>query len=343
MNEEKNLRPPVEESASGSFSSEADAKSRRVPRSPIRGACCAVVTPFSGGEVDLDSFGRVISHVTAGGVSSLVVCGTTGESSTLTDDEQQTLVRFAVERAGVPVLCGASSNSTRHAAMRARNAIACGAAGCLCVTPYYNKASEDGMVAHYRAIAEAAAEEGVRRTGSSAPVVLYNVPSRTGSALTYGVLERLADVDNIVGIKEASGDVRFAAGIVARFGERYEVYSGCDELNQAIIAVGGRGAVSVTANVFPAEVSALCGAALRGDTATARAISDRLRGVTDALFSEVNPIPVKAALAAMGLCREEYRLPLCPLDGERRRAVVAAMHEARERLATIAEPGEQGG
>ena len=299
-------------------------------RSPIRGACCALVTPFANGELDLESFEHVISHVTAGGVSSLVVCGTTGESSTLTDDEQQTLVRFAVERAGVPVLCGASSNSTRHAAMRARNAIACGAAGCLCVTPYYNKASEDGIVAHYRSIAEAAADEGARRTGRPAPIVLYNVPSRTGSALTYGVLERLADVENIVGIKEASGDVRFAAGIVARFGERYEVYSGCDELNQAIIAAGGRGAVSVTANVFPEAVAALCDAALRGDTERARAISDGLRGVTDALFSEVNPIPVKAALAALGLCREEYRLPLCPLSADRRAAVTETILAYRD-------------
>ena len=297
------------------------------PRSPIRGACCAVVTPFADGELDLSSFGRIISHVTSGGVSSLVVCGTTGESSTLTDDEQQTLVRFAVAHAGVPVLCGASSNSTRHAAMRARNAVACGAAGCLCVTPYYNKASEDGMVAHYRAIAEAAADEGVRRTGTPAPIVLYNVPSRTGSALTYGVLERLAVVDNIVGIKEASGDVRFASGIVARFGERYEVYSGCDELNQAIMAIGGKGVVSVTANVFPEAVSAMCRAALAGDAATARAISDSLRPVTDALFSEVNPIPVKTALAEMGLCREEYRLPLCPMTGAKREAVVAAVKE----------------
>ena len=316
MNEEKSPRRGNAEAPSAT-----DAKNE-LPRSPIRGACCAVVTPFSDGELDLDSFGRIIDRVVGGGVTSLVVCGTTGESSTLTDAEQQTLVSFAVGRAGVPVLCGASSNSTRHAAMRARNAVACGAAGCLCVTPYYNKASEDGMAAHYRAIAEAAADEGIKRTGRPAPIVLYNVPSRTGSALTFGVLDKLAGVENVVGIKEASGDVRFAAGIIARFGERYEVYSGCDELNQAIIAVGGKGAVSVTANVFPEAVSALCEAALRGDTATARSTSDALRPVTDALFSEVNPIPVKAALAAMGLCREEYRLPLCPLSAAKRDAVI---------------------
>ena len=301
-------------------------------RSPISGACCAIVTPFADGEIDLDSFERVISHVVGGGASSLVVCGTTGESSTLTDGEQQTLVRFAAERAGVPVLCGASSNSTRHAALRAKNAIECGAAGCLCVTPYYNKSSEDGTVAHYRAIAEAAAEAGVRRNGAPAPVVLYNVPSRTGSALTYGVLERLADVENIVGIKEASGDVRFAAGIIARFGERYAVYSGCDEINQAILAVGGSGVVSVAANVFPAALRSLCDAAQTGDNERARALSDALREATDALFSEVNPIPVKAMLAALGLCREEYRLPLCPLSAARRAAVLAAMRRTAARL-----------
>lgn len=304
--------------------------SRRGAGSLIRGACCAIVTPFSDGEIDLESFGRIISHVVNGGVCSLVVCGTTGESSTLTDPEQQALVRYAAEHTAIPVLCGASSNSTRHAAMRAGNAIACGAAGCLCVTPYYNKASEDGMVAHYREIADAAANEGVKRTGRAAPIVLYNVPSRTGSALTYGVLERLSNVENIVGIKEASGDLRFASGIIARFGDRYEVYSGCDELNQAIIAAGGAGAVSVTANVFPAQVSALCEAQLSGDTALARKISDRLRPVADALFSEVNPIPVKAMLAEMGLCREEYRLPLCPLSVKKRANVISALKRFEE-------------
>ena len=305
------------------------------PRSPICGACCAIVTPFSNGEIDLVSFGRIISHVVGGGVGSLVVCGTTGESSTLTDDEQQTLVRYAVENAGVPILCGASSNSTRHAALRARNAIACGAAGCLCVTPYYNKASEDGMVEHYRRIAEAAADEGIRKSSKTAPIVLYNVPSRTGCALTYSALERLADVENIVGIKEASGDVRFASGVFSRFGDRYEIYSGCDELNQAILAVGGRGVVSVSANVFPDALGELCRAQLAGDTPRARALSDALRESTDALFSEVNPIPVKAILAEMGLCREEYRLPLCPLSPERRAAVLAAAERTREKLSKL--------
>lgn len=302
------------------------------PRSLIRGACCAVVTPFSDGGLDLAAFDRIIRYVVGGGVTSLVICGTTGESSTLTDIEQQTLVRAAADTVNVPILCGASSNSTPHAALRAKNAVACGAAGCLCVTPYYNKASEDGMVIHYRTIAEAAAEEGIRQNGVPAPIVLYNVPSRTGSALTYRILERLADVENIIGIKEASGDMRFATGILTRFGDRYEVYSGCDELNQPIIAAGGSGCVSVTANVFPREVAAMCDAQLGGDTARAKRISDSLRAATDALFSEVNPIPAKAMLSHLGLCREEYRLPLCPLSPERRDAVIAAMKESAKSI-----------
>lgn len=308
----------------------------KLPRSLIRGACCAAVTPFSDGKPDLAAFRRILRYVVDGGVTSLVICGTTGESPTLTDAEQQSLVRSAVECVDVPVLCGASSNSTFHAALRAKNAIECGASGCLCVTPYYNKASEDGMVIHYRQIAEAAAEEGVRQRGKPAPVILYNVPSRTGSSLTYRILERLADVENITGIKEASGDMRFASGICARFGDRYDVYSGCDELNQPMIAAGGKGCVSVAANVFPHEVAALCDAQLAGKTAEACRISDSLRAAADAMFSEVNPIPVKAMLAQLGLCREEYRLPLCPLSPDRRAAVIAAMAKSAQSVGNAA-------
>lgn len=289
----------------------------------IRGASCAVATPFSGGELDLVSLGRILDHVTEGGVSSVVICGTTGESSTLTDSEQQSAISYAVSHlAGkARVLSGASSNSTQYAAKRAAAAISLGADGVLAVTPYYNKASEDGMVAHYTAVAEAVAEASAKMGRDSAGVILYNVPSRTGSSLSEGVLERLASVPNIVGIKEASGDVRFASGILARFGKRYAVYSGCDELNLAIMACGGAGCISVSANVMPREVSQMCDAVLSGDICRAAALSDSLRPVTDALFSEVNPIPVKAALADMGLCREEYRLPLCPMRGEKREVI----------------------
>lgn len=186
----------------------------------------------------------------------------------------------------------------------------------LCVTPYYNKASEDGMVTHYKMISEA-----VKSVSDTAGVILYNVPSRTGSSLSYNILERLGKYENIVGIKEASGDVRFSTGIISRFGDRYAVYSGCDELNQTIMAAGGKGCISVIANVFPGEVEEMCRASLNGDHETSKEISDRLRPAVEILFSEVNPIPVKAAMADLGLCREEYRLPLCPMKGEKREAV----------------------
>ena len=350
------------------------------------GASCAVVTPFSGGEIDFDSLGRVIDHVLAGGVRSIVVCGTTGESATLTDAEQTAIVKYAVGRCAgrAQVLCGASSNSSVHAARRAARAIEAGADGVLCVTPYYNKASEDGMAAHYLLISDAVAS-----VSTTAGIILYNVPSRTGSSLTFGVLDRLADRENIVGIKEASGDMRTVTGILARYGKRFAgasaagdadgvhtgypgrfagasaagdadgahtgypgrfagasaegdadgaaasypgrfaLWSGCDELNQPIMASGGVGCISVLANVFPAEVERLCRASLSGDHETARRISEAMRGAVDALFCEVNPIPVKAALADMGLCREEYRLPLCPLGEAKRRYVTETMRRYR--------------
>lgn len=287
------------------------------------GASCAAVTPFSGGSPDLDSFGRVLDRIVSGGIKTVVVCGTTGESSTLTDPEQQKVISFAVHRleGKAKVLSGASSNSTLHAARRCAAAISLGAEGVLAVTPYYNKASDDGMVAHYKAVAESAAEASAKAGKAPAGVILYNVPSRTGSSLNMNILERLAPVKNIVGIKEASGSVRFASEIISRFKDRYAVYSGCDELTLPILACGGAGCVSVTANVMPREVNELCRAFFEGDTARAASISDMLRPYTDALFSEVNPIPVKAVLSDMGLCREEYRLPLCPMTGEKREAL----------------------
>lgn len=292
----------------------------------VTGASCAVVTPFSGGDIDLDSFGKVLDHVLGGGIRSVVVCGTTGESPTLTDAEQLTLVRYAVEKCAgrAQVLCGASSNSSIHAARRAVNAVKAGADGVLCVTPYYNKASVDGMIAHYSMISDAVAD-----ASGSAGIILYNVPSRTGSALSYEVLDALTEKENIVGIKEASGDMRIVTGIISRYGDRFGIWSGCDELNQPIMACGGVGCISVLANVFPAAVGAMCRASLSGDHAAARRISDMMRPAVDALFCEVNPIPVKAAMADLGLCREEYRLPLCAMTGEKRKRVREAMERVR--------------
>lgn len=287
------------------------------------GASCAAVTPFSGGEIDLAALGRVLDHIVSGGIKTVVICGTTGESSTMTDAEQQSAISFAVHHleGRCDVLSGASSNSTVHAAKRAAAAVSLGAKGVLAVTPYYNKASEDGMVAHYRAIAESVAEASAKLGREAAGVILYNVPSRTGSSLNLNILDRLADVTNIVGIKEASGDVRFASAIISRFGKRYPIYSGCDELNLPLLACGGAGCISVAANVMPREIVAQHDAFLSGDTERAARISDSLRPVIDALFSEVNPIPVKAALSDMGLIKEEYRLPLCPMCGEKREVI----------------------
>lgn len=276
----------------------------------FRGASTAIITPFSDGKADFKSFARLIDRQLDGGISALIVCGTTGESSTMTDDEQRALISFAAERVGgrVPVLSGASSNSTRHAVMRAKNAFAEGADGVLCVTPYYNKASEDGMVAHYEAIASAVPGD----------VIVYNVPSRTGCPVTLNVLERLSVIPNISGIKEASGKVSFTKDIIDAFGDRFAVYSGCDEITLQILEAGGAGCVSVLSNILPRTVSEAADAFLRGERERSRSLFDSVSEIASALFCEVNPIPVKAVLADMGLCMEEYRLPLCHLSGEKR-------------------------
>jgi len=284
-------------------------------RGIYKGAMCAAVTPFIDGEIDFDSLGNVLRHITDGGVKAVVVCGTTGESSTLTDVEQADIVKYAVTSFGerARIYCGASSNSSFHAAKRAASAVHNGASGVLCVTPYYNKCSEDGMVLHYKMISSA-----VQNASEAAEVILYDVPSRTGNRISLSVLDRLAECDNIVGIKEASGDIRRVTEILSHFGDRYAVYSGCDELNQAIMAVGGVGCISVLANIFPEKVVQMCEYSLSGETEKARILSDEMRPVVNELFSEVNPIPVKAILSDMNICREEYRLPLCPMHGESR-------------------------
>lgn len=277
------------------------------------GCCTAIVTPYRDGDIDLETLGKLIRRQLEGGVDALLVCGTTGESSTMTDDEQRKIISYAAEIVDgrIPLLSGASSNSTFHAAKRAKAAIGEGADGVLCVTPYYNKASEEGMIIHYGEIASAIAE----------PVIVYNVPSRTSCPITVGVLEALKNIPNITGIKEASGKISFVREIIRTFGDRYDVYSGCDDLNLSVMEEGGLGCVSVVSNVLPRKVASMCRAYLGGDISLARRLNSELSELSSLLFCEVNPIPVKAVLSDMGLCREEYRLPLCPVRGAKREAL----------------------
>lgn len=267
----------------------------------FEGACCAVVTPFSGGEVDFDSFGVLLDRQIDGGVSAVVVCGTTGEAPSLSLDEYRLVIEYAVERIGgrIPVIAGAGGASTSHTAELADIAAYAGADAVLAVNPYYVKSSEEGLVRHFKKIASV-----------GLPVILYNVPSRTGMNIPMAVYEKLAPVHEIVGIKEASGDVRIGMELAYRFGDRYALYSGCDELNLPLAAIGFDGFISVTANVVPDKLSHLWNLWKSGDAVASLALDRELYPLTKELFREVNPIPVKKKLAEMGLCSGELRLPL---------------------------------
>src|SRR3954463_805649 len=276
---------------------------RTLMRRRFTGCGTALVTPFKrDGSLDEAGVSRLAKRQIDAGIHFLVPCGTTGESPTLTEDERVRVVELVVEQARgrVPVLAGAGGYDTHeviHAAKRMRRA---GADGLLSVTPYYNKPTPDGLVAHYRAIADAI----------ELPIVLYNVPGRTGCNIDPATLVRLTSIPNIVGVKEASGNMTQICEICASVPDTFIVLSGDDALTLPLMAVGGRGIISVASNEIPAEMAQMVDAAERGDFAAARAIHARILPLMQINFVESNPIPVKAAMAAMGLLDEVYRLPM---------------------------------
>lgn len=276
----------------------------------FEGSMVALVTPFKNGKVDEDALRRLIDFHVASGTSVLVPCGTTGESATLTHEEHDAVIRLTVLHASkrVKVLAGAGSNSTAEALRLHQNAARVGADGALHITPYYNKPTQSGLYAHFRAIAES----------SELPVVLYNVPGRTGVNLLPETVLRLAQIKTVVGIKEASGVLDQASEIMAGAPADFGLYSGEDSLSFALYALGAKGVISVTANVAPAEMAAQYDAIKRGDFSAARDIHYKLFALHKALFLETNPIPVKAALSLMGLIEEEYRLPLTAISPQNR-------------------------
>jgi 4-hydroxy-tetrahydrodipicolinate synthase len=286
-------------------------------RQPFTGVGTALVTPFRrDGSLDEGAVSSLAKRQIDAGIHFLVPCGTTGESPTLTDDERVRVVELVVEQARgrVPVLAGAGGYNTHeviHAAKRMRRA---GADGILSVTPYYNKPTPDGLVAHYRAIAEAI----------ELPIVLYNVPGRTGCNIDPATLIRLASIPNIVGVKEASGNIMQMCEICASVPDTFIVLSGDDALTLPLMAVGGRGIISVASNEIPAEMSKLVELADSGDFAAARQLHRRLMPLLQVNFIESNPIPVKSAMAMLGLLEESYRLPMVP-----------PRPASRERIATV--------
>lgn len=270
------------------------------------GTGSAMVTPFSGGKVDMNGFERLLKMQLDAGVDALIVNGTTGEASTLTDGEMCSLVECAKQIAGgkIPVIAGAGANNTLTAVRRARRMVRAGADALLCVTPYYNKANQEGLKAHFRAVADA----------SDVPVILYNVPSRTSVDLSVETAMELFRHPMIRGVKEASQDPGKIAKLLYGIGSGGYVYSGNDDMVLPFLSLGAAGGICVMSNVFPKEMKCITDCALACDIAGARSAHNRLFPAFSFMKKDVNPIPVKALLAAMGLIQNELRLPLTPMD-----------------------------
>lgn len=283
------------------------------------GSMTALITPLRDGQIDADAFGRLIEFQIANGTSALVPCGSTGESATLTHAEHAEVVRLAVKFAQgrVPIIAGTGSNSTAEAISLTRAAKAAGANAALLISPYYNKPTQAGIYQHYKAIAEA----------TQFPLIVYNIPGRTGSKIEATTVARLAELEQIVGLKEATGSLDEVQEVLRLCGERIEVYSGDDALTLPIMAVGGVGVISVTANALPKRSAEMTAAALAGDWATARRLHYEILPLARVLFLETNPIPIKAAMAMMGYCRDELRLPLLPMSEAPRTKLRSVMRE----------------
>ena len=283
----------------------------------FRGAATALVTPFRGPEVNYAELERLIEFQIAGGISAIAVCATTGEAPTLEDAEHLEIISraAAIIDGRVPLIAGTGSNNTAHAVMMSREAEKNGADALLCVTPYYNRATEEGLVRSFTEIADAV----------DIPVILYNVPGRTTVNITPAVYRRLADHPNVCGVKEASGDAAAMAALISEAGDRLYVYSGNDDMTVPALSLGASGVISVLSNILPREVSRICGAWFAGDHEEAKRLQLRYMPLIRALFSEVNPIPVKTALAKMGFDTAQMRLPLCEMNAEKRRLLIAEM------------------
>lgn len=282
------------------------------------GAAVAIITPMNAdGSVNYEELGRIIDDQIDHGTDAIVICGTTGESPTLTDEEHTACIRYAVKQAAgrVPVIAGTGSNDTKYAIWLSRQAQADGADALLLVTPYYNKTSQAGLVAHYTAIANAV----------DLPCILYNVPSRTGCNLTPASLAELAKLPNINAVKEASGNISQVAEIAAACGDELNIYSGNDDQIVPILSMGGMGCISVLSNVVPAGTVAITDKFFAGDVAGAAQLQCKYMPLIRSLFCESNPIPVKAAMAAMGYCENFLRLPLVPMEEDHYETMIQRM------------------
>ena len=284
------------------------------------GAGTALVTPLNEKGVDYEAFGKLINWQIEKGIDALIICGTTGEGSTLSDEEHKEVLRFALETAAgrVKMVAGTGSNDTAYAIKLGQHACQLGYDALLVITPYYNKATQNGLVKHFTAIADAVTK----------PIIIYNVPSRTGVNVEPATYLKLADHENIVAIKEANGNLSKIVETLSLVGDKLDIYSGNDDQNVPIIAIGGKGAISVLSNPLPAETSRMCHLALEGKVQEAMELQKKYLPLANNLFCEVNPIPVKAVMAEMGFCENYLRLPMTPLEDCHREKLMSCLKDA---------------
>ena len=289
-------------------------------KNPIfRGAATALVTPLTAEGVDYPALKKLINWQIESGIDALVICGTTGEASTLSDEEHKAVLKFAIEVADgrVPMIAGTGSNDTAYAIEMTQYACRIGYDAVLVVTPYYNKTTQRGLIAMFTAIADA----------STKPLILYNVPGRTGVNIEPATYAALADHPMIGAIKEAGGNISKVVETAALVGDKLDIYSGNDDQIVPILACGGSGVISVLSNVVPRETSEMCHTFFAGDVKTAMDMQIKYLGLTNALFCEVNPIPAKAAMAAMGYCENYVRLPLVTMEENHEKMLLQKMRE----------------
>ncbi len=288
-------------------------------KSIFHGAATALVTPFLDGEVDYIAFGHLIDHQIDSGIDALVICGTTGESATLSDREHHEVLNFALAKANgrVPMIAGTGSNDTAHAIKMSEFACELGYDALLCVTPYYNKATERGLIQSFTAIADA----------SDKPVILYNVPTRTCTNIGMHAYKELSRHENIVAVKEASGNMSAIAQLICECGDDLDIYSGNDDQTLPMLSLGGCGVISVVSNIIPREMHELCQRWFDGEIRGSREIHEKYLKLMKLMFCEVNPIPVKTALSILELCSDELRLPMCSAEDVTKERLHEAMQE----------------
>jgi 4-hydroxy-tetrahydrodipicolinate synthase len=270
------------------------------------GSMVALVTPFKDGRVDRASLEALVEFHVKHGTSGIVPCGTTGESATLSHEEHEDVIKAVIQAAskGVPVIAGTGSNSTEEAIRLTQAAEKLGADGALMISPYYNRPTQEGIYQHYKKVADSV----------GIPIIVYNIPGRTGSKIEPETLARLSEINNVAGVKEATGSVDQAIDVIRLCGDRLAVYSGEDSLTFSLMALGGKGVISTVANIVPREMSQLTEACLKGSWEKGRELQFRLMPLIRAVFLETNPIPIKTALALMGKCTGDLRLPLTPMS-----------------------------